>query len=210
MASDTEELFRMFAFEQSKSGGQVKKAASSEPQKPVDWTVLASALKTCIPDLWPFELTGFTPTTPPRQTDDNSHNGVMSFKDTQFGTTFSVVNDPTPPPEVKAQLIQEKARGGGVKGNPFWTYTYPQADPRPRAGDLRYPELFGQISMDYIRVQIHETGAALTHIRDKYHPGPWASRLPDGGLDPTHPDDGPALEDCVGRIYYKQMGLTPH
>lgn len=92
--------------------------------------------------------------------------------------------------------------------HPFWTYSYPAGDPNPRPGELRYPELFGQIP--FVRVQIHETGAALTHIRNLYHPGPWAPRLPDGDLDPDHGDDGPSLEDCVGRDYYKQMGLKPH
>jgi hypothetical protein len=92
--------------------------------------------------------------------------------------------------------------------NLFWNYAYPKADPKPRPGELVYPELFSQISMDYVRVQIHELAVSLSAIRDIYHPAPWAL-LNDGGLDPKHGDDGPALEDCVGSTYYQQMGLTP-
>jgi hypothetical protein len=179
----------------------------------VDWSVLESALKTCVKELWPmFEMTNFTPTAAPPQKKgkkaDNSYNGVMEFKDNEFGTNFSVVNDPTPPLDVRNDIINHQARGRTDPRNPFWTYSYPAGDSHPRPGELRYPELLGQLL--YVRVQIHETGSALTHLRNLYHPGPWAPRLPDGGLDPDHSDDGPSLEDCVGRHYYKQMGLTPH
>lgn len=63
--------------------------------------------------------------------------------------------------------------------------------------------------MNYVRTQIHELGASLSLLRNAYHPGPWANRLPDNNLDPTHDDDGPSLEECVGRKYYEQMGLKP-
>ena len=183
-------------------------------QKSIDWSVLHSSLTTCIHALWPmFEMTSFKPTSsPPKKLGKNhdQYNGVIGLTDLAFGTTFNVTNDPTPSAVDKALLISRGARGLTDSGNPFWTYSHPAADPTPRPGELRYPELFGQISMDYIRVQIHETGAALSLIRNAYHPGPWALRLPDGGLDPTHDDDGPSLEDCVGREYYKQLKLTPH
>ncbi len=62
--------------------------------------------------------------------------------------------------------------------------------------------------MDWVRTQIHETGAALSYIRDRYYPGVWAP--PDGeGLDPDHGDDGPAMENCVGKKIYAKLGLTP-
>ncbi|HZN09313.1 MAG TPA: hypothetical protein VFB65_21135 [Pyrinomonadaceae bacterium] len=158
------------------------------------------------------EMTGFKPTDPAGEggkTDDDRYNGVITIHDAQLGQTFNIVNDPTPPPAVKADLIARGARGSTNPQNPFWTYAYPKAGPGSRPGDRRYPELFKQITMDYVRVQVHETGAALSLIRNIYHPGPWASRLPDRELDPEHKDDGPALEDCVGRNYYSQMGLTP-
>lgn len=184
------------------------------PKKPVDWTVLGSVLKTCVSKLWSwFEVTEITWTSPAGEggkADDDSKNGVISFRDTDLNTNFKIVNDPTPPPDMKALLKREKSRGATDVTNPFWTYSYPKADPSERAGEKRYPELFSAISMDYIRVQIHETGAALSAVRNIYHPGPWAPRLDDRNLDPGHPDDGPALEDCVGREYFKQMGLTPH
>jgi hypothetical protein len=180
----------------------------------VDWSVLQNSLKSCIKELWPwFEMTGFKPTTPVGEggkADDDTHNGVITIRDTDLGQTFNVVNDPTPPPEIKALLLKEKAGGVTSSLNPFWNYTYPKAIVNPRPADRRYPELFGQASMDYIRVQIHETGASLSAIRDIYHPGPWKPRLDDGNLDPNHPDDGPALEDCVGRTYFQQLGLKPH
>jgi hypothetical protein len=158
-------------------------------------------------------MTGFKPTTPAGEggkADDDTHNGVITIRDAELGTSFNVVNDPTPPPEIKALLIQKKARGATDPLHPFWTYAYPKADLTTRPGEQRYPELFGQRSMDYVRVQIHETGASLSAIRNIYHPGPWKPRLDDGGLDPNHDDDGPSLEDCVGRNYYQQMGLKPH
>jgi len=183
-------------------------------QKPVDWTVLHSALKSCIKELWSwFEMISFKPTETGGdggKADDDRHNGIITLRDTDLGQTFNVVNDPTPPPEIKALLIQKQAGGVTDTLHPFWNYAYPKAIAKPRPADRRYPELFGQMSMDYIRVQIHETGAALSAIRDIYHPAPWARRLKDGGLDPEHDDDGPSLEDCVGRIYFQQMGLTPH
>jgi len=186
---------------------------STNTLKPIDWSVLESSLKTCISELWSmFEMTSFTPVTAPAsqkgEKDDDSYNGIIGLNDIEFGKSFSVVNDPTPPLAVRNDLINKRARGSTDRFHPFWTYSYPAGDLSARPGELRYPELFGQLL--YVRVQIHETGAALSYIRDLYHPGPWAIRLNDGGLDPDHTDDGPSLEDCVGREYYKQMGLTAH
>jgi hypothetical protein len=176
---------------------------------PIDWSVLDNALKTCIKKLWPmFEVTGIKFIENPGKTTDDSKNGVITLKDAENGQTFNVVNDATPPKEVNAELAKKKARGGGSYSNPFWTWAYPAGDPTPRPGEKRYPELFAQMTMIYVRVQIHETGAALTVIRDQYHPAPYAPL--DKNLDPEHGDDGPALEDCVGKTYYQQKGLTPH
>ncbi len=69
--------------------------------------------------------------------------------------------------------------------------------------------------MTYVRVQIHELGAALTLIRDAYYPvvppmAPYPDRLDDHRLYRNrHDDDGPAMEDCVGRKYYNLTGLKP-
>jgi hypothetical protein len=179
---------------------------------PIDWTVLESSLKTCIKELWDmFEVTAVKFTSPAGEggkADDDTHNGVITLHDAQLGQTFNVVNDPTPPTKIKEHLRQTKSRGLTDTRNPFWTYAYPKAGPKTRPGEQVYPELFTQISMEYVRVQIHETGAALSAIRDIYHPAPWAPL--EQRLDPGHPDDGPALEDCVGRTYFQQMGLTPH
>lgn len=181
------------------------------PKKPVDWTVLDSVLRNCVRKLWQFfEVTDITWTSPAGEggkPDDDSKNGVIHLTDTGLNTNFKIVNDPTPPPDVKALLMQTKSRGAVHSKNPFWTYAYPKAGPAARAGEKRYPELYGPMSMDYVRVQIHEAGAALTLIRDMYHPAMW---MPfENKLDPDHPDDGPVLEDCVGENYYKQLGLTP-
>jgi len=159
-----------------------------------------------------FEMTNFTPTTGPGKggtKPDDAYNGVISITDKIFGTAFDIVKDPTPPAAVRTMLIQNRSRGGTDRDHPFWNYAYPAASFEARPGELRYPELFGDATMTYVRVQIHETAASLSAIRNLYHPGPWAPRLNDGGLDPDHQDDGPSLEDCVGRQYYKQMGLTP-
>jgi hypothetical protein len=55
----------------------------------------------------------------------------------------------------------------------------------------------------------HETGSAINTISSHYHPGPYANPS-DYGLYPgKHHDVGPAMEDCVGRKYYKAKGLKP-
>ena len=210
IGSRVEGLFRIFAFGQSRTRGKGKKTSATTPPKPVDFSVLFSALKTCIPELWEwFEMTGFTPTTAPGKDDSNDkYNGIITIHDKELGSTFQVINDPTPPADIKAKIIERPARGATDPYHPFWNYAYPQGDRRTRPGERRYPELFGAMSMDYIRVQIHETAVSLTGIRNIYHSGPWARTMPND-LDPTHDDDGPALEDCVGRKYYEQMGLTP-
>src|SRR5689334_20575100 len=128
----------------------------SQKPKPVDWAVLQSALKTCIHKLWPmFEMTSFNPTTgPPKKGKkgeqyDAAYNGVIGLKDLWFNKSFSIVNDPTPSADVRDDIIHHQSRGRTDPLHPFWTYAYPPGDPNPRPGELRYPELFGQPSMDY-------------------------------------------------------------
>src|SRR5688572_23613276 len=108
------------------------------PQKPIDWNVIHNSLKTCINKLWPwFVMTGFQPTTLAGEggkADDDKYNGVITIHDADLGQTFNVVNDPTPPKEIKALLIQHQARGLTDPIRPFWTYTYPKAGPTPRPG----------------------------------------------------------------------------
>jgi YD repeat-containing protein len=195
------------------AGAQAGSLDSSFAPKAVDLSVLQNSLKTCIHKLWAtFEMTSFKPTTAPnlKSKDHDQYNGVIGLKDVQTGTNFNITNDPTPPQEVQNEIIGDQSRGITYPTHPFWNYAYPNGDPTPRPGELRYPELFGQMTMIYVRVQIHETGAALSAIRDMYHPSPGKVTLSDGGLyKGTHGDDGPALEDCVGHTYYEQMGLTP-
>ena len=157
-----------------------------------------------------FEMTSFTPASAPSKNGDDSNNGVIGLRDNQLNKDFRVVNDTSPPSNIRQAIIDNNSRGITYASDPFWTYSYPAGDFSSRPGEKRYPELFNDISMTYVRVQIHETGAALSLLRNMYHPGPWPARLDDGGLDPTHDDDGPSLENCVGQEYYKQMGLTPH
>ena len=140
--------------------------------------------------------------------DHDQYNGVISLRDKLYGTEFSVTNDPTPPKEIQDMIIKEQARGATDTLHPFWNYAYPLGDSSIRPGEKRYPELYGQAEMTYVRTQIHETSISLSAIADMYHPGP-GKQILDKNLDPEHPDDGPVLEDCVGSIYYKQMGLTP-
>jgi len=180
--------------------------------KPLDWSTLVNSLKTCVHELWEmFEMTSFTPTTAPnlKAKNHDQYNGVVGIRDVQSGTKFNVTNDPTPPKEVRDMMIQLQVRGATDILNPFWNYAYPAGDPTLRPGEKRYPELFGLPMMNYVRVQIHELGGSLTALRNTYHPAMWPDRLPDDNLDPAHKDDGPSLENCVGREYYKQMGLTP-
>jgi hypothetical protein len=147
---------------------------------------------------------------PGKDTKNDKYNGVTTLRDVEFDKTFQVTNDPTPPADVQADITNHDARGRSDSANPFWNYAYPQGSAATRPGERRYPELLGHPSMLYIRVQIHELGASLSAIRDIYHPViPGKPVLNDRGLDPGHGDDGPALEDCVGRNYYAQMGLTP-
>jgi hypothetical protein len=185
---------------------------SSFAPKVVDLSVLQSSLKTCIHKLWEmFEMTSFKPTTAPNlnSKDHDQYNGVVGIRDVWSGSTFNVVNDPTPPADVRDDIIYHKARGSTDPLHPFWNYAYPQGSLKTRPGEKRYPELFGLLTMDYIRVQIHELGASLSDIRNLYHPAMWRRRIDDNNLDPEHDDDGPSLEECVGSEYYKQLGLRP-
>jgi hypothetical protein len=183
-----------------------------KPLKPVDFAVLQNSIDTCVTELWPwFDMTSIKYTDAPGKggKDDDKYNGVTTLHDAEYGKTFEVTNDPTPPPDAKADIAAHDARGRTDRAQPFWTYAYPQGSAAKRPSERRYPELFGDPSMLYIRVQIHELGVSLSAIRDIYHPGPGQPVLDDRGLDPGHGDDGPALEDCVGRKYYAQMSLTP-
>lgn len=186
---------------------------SSFAPKTVDLSVLQNTLKTCIHELWPkFEMTSFKPTTAPnlKSKDHDQYNGVVGLRDVLSGTGFNVTNDPTPPQDVRNAISANHARGATDPLHPFWNYAYPAGDLKARPAELRYPELFARPEMTYVRVQIHELGASLSAIRDMYYVAPGKEILSDGGLyKGRHEDDGPALEDCVGRNYYKQMGLTP-
>jgi hypothetical protein len=78
---------------------------------------------------------------------------------------------------------------------------------------VRYPELYLNISFAE-RVQIHELGVALSAIRNRDFapPVPYLKfpDLDDNDLYPHgHDDDGPALEDCVGRKYFSALGFKP-
>ncbi len=188
--------------------------------------VLKAVLADCVNTLYPmFTMTGYKATrTPPSNHNDDSYNGVISIKG-QSGSSFPVVSDPTPPEYMKDAMRAKNARGavlgfGFPTGdNPFWTYSCPSCDRSSgdeygRPAETRYPELFRGMT-SHERVQIHELGAALTLIRNVYYAPPAVlvngyEPLSDDGLYPHgHPDDGPAMEDCVGRNYYSRTGLTP-
>jgi YD repeat-containing protein len=205
-----------FAYDAKSDQGSKGGSKKAQPgEQTIDSKAFVQAIADCIKELYgpDFAMTSFKPTTDPSsglfQTDDE-YNGVIGIRDSS-GQTFNVVNDPTPPDDVKADIHANQARGRTDSDNPYWTWAYPAGDTKGnlRPGELRYPELFLAPGMVWGRVQVHELGAALTHIRNKYHPGPYAPRLPDK-LDPDHRDDGPSMEDCVGRKYYAAKGLTSH
>jgi hypothetical protein len=190
----------------------------------VDFNTLKKVIGECVHELWQsYEMVDFKPTTRPGSrggnADDDKYNGSLTIRDVQTGTQATIVNDPTPPPFFVTRVEQiNKANpeadivGGSSSMNPWWTFSMPEGRKghKVRPAESRYPELFGAPGMDYVRIQLHETGAQLSTIRDRYHAGPWARPLPDGGLYPDgHPDDGPAMEDCVGKKYYENKGLTP-
>ena len=171
-----------------------------------------------------FEMTSYTAgSSPTAGSNDDKFNGVVEIKGAN-GSSFKVVSDPTPPPYAIDLMKSVNSRGvtygfGFPTGdNPFWTYNCPTCDRSSgdtygRPAEARYPELYRNLS-SYGRVQIHELGAALTLIRNAFYPArpPLAPYEPlkDNGLYPDgHPDDGPAMEDCVGRKYFNLKGLTP-
>ena len=185
----------------------------------VDLNVLKKAIGDCVHELWPeYEMVDYKPTTRPNgrggRADDDNSNGTLTIRDITSGTAATIVNDPTPPPEI-IQVIKDNTYdgvGATDSKNPWWNYTVPEASAlhEMRNAEKRYPELFLARGMDYVRIQLHEAGASLGFIRSAYHPGPW-SRPQDNGLYPKgHRDDGPAMEDCVGRKYYESKGLTPN
>ena len=177
-----------------------------QKRTPIDPSVLTQSLATCISELYPvFALSSFRPTATPDSSGSDRANGVVRIRDLTTGGEASIVNDPSPPGDVRADIIAHNARGRTDSNNPWWTYAISAAyAPELRPGEVRYPELYLDPDMRFVRTQIHETGAALTFIRNKYHPGLPPIR---NTLDPGHGDDGPALEDCIGRRYYARMGL---
>ena len=189
--------------------------------------MLSGIVGDCISELYPmFTMKSFRKTTRPKsQANDDSANGVVEIEGSSG--TFNVVSDPTPPPWAINIMRATDSRGLTPKfdpkspngESPFWTYACPSCDTKNvgRPGEDRYPDLYKNDS--YFRVQVHELGAALTNIRNKYYPagppmpGDYEPR-PDGGLSKLYPggshsDEGPAMEDCVGRKYYQMNGLTP-
>jgi hypothetical protein len=178
----------------------------------------------CISELYPmFKMKSFKKTAKPKSKDnDDSYNGVVELEGAMG--SFNVVSDPTPPQYAIDMMKGMNSRGVTFKfeaqaitgDTPFWTYACPSCDQQNtwRPGEIRYPELYKSDEMAYFRVQIHELGAALTDIRNKYYPAqpPMTDYKPldnHGLYSDGHEDDGPAMEDCVGRNYYKMNGLTP-
>lgn len=183
----------------------------------VDLNALKKVIGDCVHDLYfEFEMVDFKPTTKPNSqgghADDDHYNGTLTIKHIRSGTIATIINDPTPPPAVMAELKEKgKDRVGATnQDSPWWNYTTPEGRQGHalRPAEVRYPELFLANGMDYVRIQLHESGAALGFIRNKYS----LTGLPpfDGGLyRDGHDDEGPAMEDCVGRKYYEVMGLKP-
>jgi hypothetical protein len=187
----------------------------------LDMETLKKVIGDCVHELWPFyEMVDFKPTTSPGNRGgsrhDDSANGTLTIRDVQTGAVATVTNDPTPPPELLKDIekVQKENPGVDIGGatdhtNPWWTYTVPEggSDLQIRPGEKRYPELYLASGLDYVRIQLHETGSAINTISSHYHPGPYINPS-DNGLYPNgHRDVGPAMEDCVGRNYYKQKGL---
>jgi hypothetical protein len=166
-----------------------------------------------------FKLKNFKAvTTPTRRGKDDDFNGIAEIE-SSTGTRFNVWSDPTPPRSVIDFLKRYKARGLTDVNNPWWTYNCPACDPSTtstsygRPAEVRYPELYLNISFAE-RVQIHELGVALSAIRNRDFapPVPYLKfpDLDDNDLYPHgHDDDGPALEDCVGRKYFSALGFKP-
>jgi YD repeat-containing protein len=188
--------------------------------------ILESVIGDCIKELYPmFEMTGFKVVrSPTANANNDAFNGVVNLK-TSDGRSFPVVSDPTPPQYMIDIMKQSNSRGATAKfgtptgDNPFWTYNCPTCDRSDgdrygRPAEARYPELYRNL-ISYVRVQFHELGAALTLIRDKYFPvvppqAPYPERLNHNNLYKTpHGDDGPAMEDCIGRKYFNLAGLQP-
>lgn len=187
------------------------------PTHIVNDSIAEQAVKDCVEELYPiFKAKSFKQATAPTSSND-SNNGTLVAQ--LEGKDFSVVSDVTPPPAM-VQAMKDNGAVGATPTwsapapyNPFWTFTCLScANYSNFPGQKRYPELYK--SRPYLWNQIHELGAALTLIREKYDPieGPELPRgpLPHNGLYPGgHGDDGPAMEECVGRRYYNQTGLKP-
>ena len=171
----------------------------------IDPVIVKQAISDCISGLYNmFSMVSFKPT-------QAGVDGVIRIRDVHTGTEANIVSDSTPPADVSFDIVEHGARGRTDSWNPWWTYAIGSINaPALKPGEIRYPTLYLAPGMDWVRTQIHETGAALTILRNKYHPGPAATKLPDGGLDPDHEDDGPAMEDCVGRKVYERLGLKPN
>ena len=196
--------------------------------------MIKKALTICIPQLYPhYELVNFTPTKKPvgangKSEVDDKFNGVTKLRDKTNGIEFDIVNDPTPPDTRPFSYLQASLQKGGITDleNPWWNYTSPVRDEVNflQPGEIRYKKLWVDGGFRFVRTQIHELGAALGTgpitrtlpngerltlggIEWTYHGGDYT--VPPNDLDPTHPDNGPALEDCVGREVYKMTGDTP-
>lgn len=199
---------------------------TQESRHIINEAILKSVIGDCIKELYPmFEMTGYTPVTQPTsQANNDAFNGTVNLKG-KNGSSFPVVSDPTPPQYMIDLMKQVNARGAtpsfrfATGDNPFWTYNCPACDRSSgdtygRPAEERYPELYRNLS-GFRRVQIHELGAALSLIRNEYYPvvppqAPYPDRLNHNNLyKKPHNDDGPAMEDCVGRKYFNLTGLKP-
>lgn len=184
----------------------------------VDLNALKAIIGECVHELYrQYEMTDFKATTKPNgrggNADDDHYNGTLTIRDVNTGAVGTIVNDPTPPQAFLNQMKDETDDGvGGVSPeDPWWSFTVSEGrrGHEMRPSEKRYPELYLANGMDYVRIQLHESGAALGHIQQRFYP---LTRLPphDGDLHPKgHRDDGPAMEDCVGRKYYQAKGLKP-
>lgn len=172
-------------------------------KKPIiDEKMLEDALRECIPELYPmFRFVSLVITTP-------TSDGVIRIRDAHNGTEANLINDSTPPKDVVADIKDNGGRGRNDSVNPWWTYSIASSNsPELRPGEKRYPDLYLAPKMDWFRTQIHETGAVLTYLRNRYYRTAYLPFPSD--LHREHDDDGPAMEDCVGEKVYAKLGLKP-
>ena len=177
---------------------------------------IKDALAECISIIFPhFKLKSFSPTTKPPNTgtgtgSDDPYNGRTLVADVATGQEIGIWSDPTPPAFELQVMHTMDSNGLTEKANPWYGYTLPDVDKTPaiRPGERRYPQLWVG-GLRFVRTQIHELGASLTLITAKDYPTAREAHLMPNNLDPQHPDNGPLLEDCVGKKIYTKYGLTP-